>query len=249
MNKQLISTYTALVVITLIGLLAIKEFNISYPLTMRTSAASSDLSVVGEGKVEIVPDLATINVGFTTNNVATAEEAQKAVDTVNNELLKRMTALGIPNKDVQTSNYSINPNYDYTNGTKIAGYNASANITIKTKDIPLVGKIVSESTAAGANQINGVQFSVENPDTFREAARKKAIENAKEQAEKLAKELGIRLGDVTNVIENSPTDGGIMYKSYAESAPVAGGGDISRPDIQPGSQEITSTVTLFFEKR
>ena len=59
---------------------------------MRTSAASSDLSVVGEGKVEIVPDLATINVGFTVNKVA-IEDAQKAVDTVNNELLKRMTIL------------------------------------------------------------------------------------------------------------------------------------------------------------
>lgn len=247
MNKPLISTYIVLVAVTLLGLIAVKEFHISYPLSITTSSATAELSVVGEGKVEVVPNVATINVGVAVNKVKTVEEAQAAIDKVNNELIKRMKAIGLTEKDIQTSNYSIYPNYDYTDGSKIDGYNASANITIKTKTISQVGQIVSESTSAGANQINGIQFSIDDPASFREAARKKAIENAKEQAKKLSKELGIRLGSVTNIIESSPSDGGIMYKSYAESAPYAAGG--GGPDIQAGSQEITSIVTLYFEKR
>lgn len=248
MNRTLISTYIALVAITLLGLITVKEFHISYPLAITTSSATSELSVVGEGKVEVVPNVATINVGVAVNKVKTVAEAQAAIDKVNNELIKRMKALGLTEKDIQTSNYSIYPNYDYTDGSKIDGYNASANISIKTKVISQVGQIVSESTSAGANQINGIQFSIDDPASFRESARKKAIENAKEQAKKLSKELGIRLGSVTNIVESSPSDGGILYKSYADSIPVAGGGG-SGPEIQPGSQEITSVVTLYFEKR
>ena len=246
MNKQLVITYAAVILLTLFGLLLIKELNISYPLTITTSSRSSELSVVGEGKVEVVPDTVTIEAGVSINLAPSVEEAQKQVDAINNKIIAQMKELGLESKDIKTSNYSINPSYDYNKGNVINGYNAYASTTIKTSKTELAPQIVSRATAAGANQINGVQYSVKDPAKFREGARKKAIENAKEQAQKLSQELGIKLGKITNIVESTPYDNSPVY--YKAAAAEAGGG-AGGPDIEPGSQEISSVVTLYFATR
>ena len=94
----------------------------------------------------------------------------------------------------------------------------------------------------------GTNYSVESPEKYREQARNKAIANAKEQAQKLANELGIRLGKVTNIVESTNDNGPfpMMYKTEAVSL---GGGNAPSADLQPGTQTISSSVTLYFEKR
>jgi hypothetical protein len=230
-----------------IFLFLIKAFDISYPLTIVNTTRTSELSVIGEGKVEATPDMAYVEAGITINNAQTVDEAQKTINKVNNEIIKSMKSLGINKEDIKTSNYSIYPNYSYENGVnKIAGYNGNVTITIKTKKLTQVSKIIEDSTKAGANQIQGVRFTIDKPENYREKAREEAIKNAKEQAQKLANKLGIKLGKVVNIVESTPDTIQPLYRSAAMGL---GGTESNSATIEPGSQTITSTVTLYFEKK
>lgn len=237
---------TALVI--LVFLYLIKFFDISYPLTIVNTAKSMELSVVGEGKVEVVPDTAEVNLSITFASVPTVEEAQKKIDVINNQIIAAMKNLGINKTEIKTSNYSIYPEYDYTERqNKITGYNANASVTIKVKDLQLTSQVIEAGTKAGANQVNATQFTIDKPENYREEARNKAIANAKEQAQKLASNLGIRLGKISNIVESTPAN--ILPMQYkALSAAEGLGGGVS-PQIEPGSQTISSIVTLYFEKK
>ncbi len=248
LNQKLIATYVVLVVVTLLGLLLIKELNISYPVRVTTSQ-ESNLSVVGEGKVQVVPDRASLDAGILVTNAATIDAAQQEIDEKNNAIVEALTRLGIAQEDIKTSNYSVNPNQDFNPGApgRITGYNGNVTITITVRQIDLVPQVTQAVTEAGANQVYNVNYTVENPEKFREEARNKAIENAREQAENLASSLGIRLGKVVNVVESSPTNGSIPM--FDRSMSLEGMGGANAPVLQPGTQEITSVVTLYFEKR
>ena len=162
-----------------------------------------------------------------------------------------MKKIGIKKEDIRTSNYSVYPNMLYDENArqeKTSGYNGSVTVSIKTSNIALASTVVDEATKAGANQIQGVRFSIDKPEVYREKVRDLAIKNAKSQAEKLAKSLGIKLGKVTNIIEsNNDSQLPILYATKLESS--GGGGGLGGPQFEPGNQTITSTVTLFFDKR
>lgn len=230
----------------LVLLFLIKVFDISYPVTLVTSTKSSELAVVGEGKVEIIPDSAQVEAGTTVNNESSVEIVQEKINAVHNAIVNEMQKLGIQKEDIKTSNYSINPNYVYEGSrNSIEGYNGSASITIKVKNIQLLSNVMGAVAQSGANQIQGANFSVMDPAKYREEARNKAIENAKLQAQKLAKTLGIRLGKISNIVELSPD--GINPISLRSLDMAIGGAE--KADFQPGTQTITSIVTLYFEKR
>lgn len=231
----------------ILGLFLIKAFDISYPLTITTTTKSTELAVVGEGKVEATPDTVYIDVGITVNNQSTTEAAQKKIDEVNNAILAAMGKLGIAKADIKTTNYSIYPNYKYENNeNRINGYNGNASISIKVSDVKLATQVTTEATKAGANQINGSRFVIDKPEKYREQARNEAITNARQQAETLAKQLGITLGKVTNIVESSPN--GVIGPMYAK-ADMAGAGGGGGAQFEPGTQTISSTVTLYFEKK
>lgn len=243
--EKLLHHFTFFFVVLLI-LGAIKALNISYPISVTTTTKSSELAVVGEGKVDAIPDTAYINAGVTVNNATTAESAQKTLTDVNNKIIAAMKTLGIPPTNIETTNYSVYPNYKYENNQNtITGYNGNAMLSIKVQDPKLATKVVDEATKAGANQIEGTRFVIDKPETYREMARDKAIANAKEQAGNLAKSLGIRLGRVTNIVEANTSQYPITYAAPAMERAAAGGGG---PSFEPGIQTVSSTVTLYFEK-
>ena len=244
-NKSAVATFASILVLVILALTIIKIFNISYPINITTSEKSNELSVIGEGKVEAIPDQATIEVGITVNNAETAKAAQQEIARINNKIIKSVQKLGIPKANIKTTNYSVNPNYVYYENQpeEITGYNGTASLSIKTKDISLAPKLVVAATEAGANEIRGVRYEVDKPEKYRELARNKAIDNAKEQAEKLAKDLGFKIGKVVNVVEAPPNAPPVIY-SRAE-----GLGGTGEPSLEPGTQTITSVVTLYFEKK
>lgn len=249
-ENKIIVIYTWILAITLIFLWLVSYLNISYPLTVTSKTTSGELAVVGEGKVDITPNNASVDLGIVSNDAKSVDDAQSQINTVNNAIVAALSQIGIQKTDIKTSNYSIMPSYDYSkggNGT-ITGYNGSATITVKVKDTSKLSDVITAATKAGANQVMGTNYSVDSPEKYREQARNNAIANAKEQAQKLATELGIRLGKVNNIVE-ATSDGGpqpMMFK--AESAGLNAGG-APAPDLQPGSQTITSIVTLYFDKR
>lgn len=239
------------VVAILLTLFLIRVFNLPLPITVTTSQVSSELSVVGEGKVDVTPDTAYIDAGVTIEKVATAEQAQTKLSEQNNKIVSAMKALGIPAENIKTSNFSISPNYVYDNGkNNTDGYIGNASITVKTEKIDLVGKVIAEATKAGATNVGGARFVVDKPETYREQAREKAIANAKEQAQKIASTLGITLGRVTNIVEsNAGSLPPIMYAEKAMALDSRGGGLAPQANIEPGTQTVSTTVTLYFEKR
>lgn len=245
MIRRNLKFWAVSVVIILAGLYLVKVLDISYPLTIVTTTKSSELSVVGEGKIDVIPDTAYIDTGITVNNVATVEETQKQMDKINNKIVDGLKKLGIAKSDIKTANYSIFPNYSVEDRTnKITGYNGNVTISIKLRNTQIVSQVIEEITRTGANQINGVRFTVDNPQKIRETARDLAIKNAKDQAQRLAKSLGIRLGRITNVVESNQNQPIPMFETAARAG-LGGAG----PQIEPGSQTITSVVTLFFEKK
>lgn len=223
-------------------------FQVSLPIRVTNVSTSGELAVVGEGKVEAVPDTAYVDVGISVNKVATVKEAQANLAKTNNAIVAAMKKLGIEKENIKTSNYSVYPNYVYKNEENIIdGYNGNATLAIKVEKIDLAAAVIEGATNAGANQINGTRFDIDDPSKYREQARMKAISNAKEQAQKLAQTLGIKLGRVVNIVESSNAGSPIPYfaKSAEMSAGYGGGG---APDLQAGSQTVYSTVTLYFEK-
>lgn len=247
-NKKFSSNFLSAVIITVIGLTVIKFFNISYPISVITTNRSSELAVVGEGKVEVVPDTVYINAGITVDKVSTIAEAQKNINEINNKIVDSLKGIGIEKADIKTSNYSINPNYIYTNNeNSIEGYNGNVSIEIKVREPQLASQVIETATTAGANQINGSRFVVDKPEMYREEARNAAIKNAKDQAEKIAKDLGIKLGKITNIVESSPDQQ--IVPIYDKMSAEIGGGGSGNPTLEQGSQTLTSVVTLFFEKK
>ncbi len=232
-----------------VTLLLINIFHIEYPVLVTNTTRSSEFSVVGEGKVDVVPDIAYVDLGISVNNVANVQDAQRQIDQINNKIVDAMKNLGVKKEDIKTSNYSITPNYSYEgNENKITGYNGIVTITVKAHDPQLASRIIEQATAAGANQVQGSRFVVDDPSKYRKEARDKAIQNAKDQAKQISQDLGIHLGKITNIVEStgSVQPNPIMY---ADKAVGLGAGVAAAPDIEPGNQSITSVVTLYFEKR
>jgi len=243
-----IASSISLCIIGLVFLYTIKVFNISYPVSIVTKQAPADLSVVGEGKVTVVPDTATVQVGIIVSDKKTVEETQKQINQTNNKIIDAMKGLGIPKIDIKTSNYAINPNYSYENNTnRINGYSGNATLSIKVRKINLLPQVIEQSTLNGANQIYGTQYTIDKPENYREKARDLAIANAREQAQKLANSLGIKLGKVTNISESNPNSPYPVPMVRELNAPS--NTKSSTPDLEQGSQEITSVVTLSFEKK
>src|SRR3989344_5992183 len=238
-----LKTYILILIATLIALFLIKQLDIFYPISVTNRAVSAELSVVGEGKVDVVPDTANVQAGITAED-KTVQEVEGKINEINNKIVSALERLGIDKKDIKTSNYSINPSYDFTpNGrNNISGYTGNASLVITVRKQELVSQVITAATEAGANQVYNSGFTVDDPSKYREEARNKAIQNAKDQAQKLSKELGIKLGKVVNIVESTPGHDGIV--PFLRSEAGLGGA----PDLQPGSQTITSVVTLYFEK-
>lgn len=241
-NPVIVAVLSVLVVISIIHV-----FNISYPISVTTRVAS-EMAVVGEGSVDVVPDTASVQAGIVVNEAATVEEVEAEINQINNAIVSSLQSLGIEEEDIKTTNYSINPSYRFDEGSEgISGYNGNATLTIKVRETERLPEVITSATEAGANQIYDTQYTVDDPSKYREEARNEAINDAKEQAKDLAGQLGIRLGKVVNIVESGGQTGGpiplynMQRDSAMESAPA--------PDLQPGSQKITSTVTLYFETR
>lgn len=200
------------------------------------------ISFSGEGKITATPDIALITAGVLTENTD-SKAAQDANSLKTKSITDYLKVQGIDQKDIQTSNYNISPQYDYTNGkSTISGYQVSENFQIKVRDLTKVSTILSGLVKAGANQVSNLGLQIENPDAIKAEARQKAIDDAKQKAQEVQGQVGIKLGRIVNFSENS---GGATPIPFAYGAGMGGGG--SSPAIEPGQNEITVDVTLTYQ--
>lgn len=205
------------------------------------------ISVTGEGKVVAIPDIAAIDLG-TTIERPTVAAAQKENTRVMNELLAKLAAGGVDKKDIQTTSYNVYPSYDWTDGKQtLRGYTVSQNVHVKVRDLDKVGDFIGQAGALGANQIGGIQFTVDDPEKIKDEARMKAIENAKAKAAALSQVAGVRL---VRVVSFSETTGGNppppIY--YAKDMLGMGGAEAApAPSVEAGSTEIIVDVSMTYE--
>lgn len=216
----------------------------------KSTIPKNTISMSAEGKLSAVPDLASVSIGVLTT-AATAKQAQADNTTKANAVIEYIKQQGVDAKSITTTDLSVNPQYDYSSSVqKIIGYQANQTVNVKVhgvdKSTEVLNKVIGGATNAGANQINNVSLSFENPDDLRQQARKLAVDKAKQQAKELADQAGLKLGRVVNISESSNQ---MPYPMpYAlDSAAGKGGGPITVPSVQTGSQDITESITLTFE--
>lgn len=206
------------------------------------------ITIDGEGKVTAKPDLARIDMGVQTDG-ANVGDTQRLNTKKMNDIIAALKGLKIASNDIQTTNYSIYPKYDYSNGKQnIVGYTVSQNVTVKVRNLDSIGDVLAKAGDLGANQVGGIQFTIDEPKALEQEARVKAIDDARKKAEDLAKQLGLTIIKVVSFSENrggSP----IPYAYMDKAMGIGGGGAVPSPTIESGSLDVTSNVSVVFEVR
>jgi uncharacterized protein len=188
------------------------------------------MNVSGTGRVTVVPDIATINIGVRT-------EADEVTDALSgntaqaNAISEVLQDLGVEEKDIQTSNFNVYPSerYDPMTGQSEGKYFVVENtVNVNVRDLSTLGEVLSAVVNAGANNIYGINFDVDNREEAIAEARDLAIQDAKAKAEAIAEEAGVSLGDLISISVYSAGSPVAYYDSkggaYAEaSVPISAG--------------------------
>lgn len=203
------------------------------------------MSVDGEGKVIGVPDVAVVDLGVMTEGKEVLSAQTDNAKKMNN-MINKLKGFGMEAKDIQTVNYSISPQYDWTNGKQLLrGYQVSQNLRVKIRDLTKISAVLQVAGEVGVNQISGVTFSIDDPDALRQQAREKAIADANRKAVYLSKATGMKLSKVISVNEYTP-ETPYAFKSYAEGL---GGGSVAAPapQVESGSLEVKINLNVTYE--
>lgn len=208
--------------------------------TAPTTAAQ--ITVTGEGVVDGIPDIATLSLGVTTMG-ETAAAAMASNTEALTAVMARLKAAGIADRDMQTTNLSINPNWTgYDNGARqrIDGYTASNQLTVRIRELEGLGAVLDAAIQDGANTLNGLSFGLSEPRPAMDAARKAAVEDARARATLLVEAAGASLGPIVSITEG----GGYMppQPMFRQSADSAGA-----VPVAAGEVATTASVTIVFE--
>lgn len=164
------------------------------------------ITTSGNSVIKAVPDMATMNINVVVTE-KDAAAAKTAVDKRVAEYFEFLKKNGIDKKDINAANVRTQPKYDYnsvTQKSKVEGYTAMRSVEVKVNKLDQLNSLLDGALAAGLNEINSVEFGVANPQQYRDEARTKAIQNATEQANALAKGFNVQLGAVYSISYNAP---------------------------------------------
>ncbi|WP_237386372.1 oxidative stress defense protein [Xenorhabdus sp. Sc-CR9] len=209
------------------------------------------ISTSGNAIIKATPDMATlmINVSKTQKNAA---DAKKKVDERVAKYFDFLKNSGIEKKDIDAANLRTQPEYQYeqrTGKSTITGYKASRSVEVKVHKLDQLNTLLDGALKAGLNEISSVQFSVDNPQRYRDEARQKAIESAIQQATALAKGFNGKLGPVYSINYRAPEAvaapmSRLKYQAALMAAPVS---DSVNETYEPQSIEFSDHVDAVFE--
>lgn len=219
----------------------------NYDYIGKTAESKNEITISGEAEVIAVPDIAKVQISMFTEK-QTVAEAQNENSKRMNDLIAAIKDLKIEEKDIKTTSYYITPEYDWTDEGRIfKGYRVSQEIEIKIRKTDVISQVLAVAGNKGADNIGSLSFEIDDLEAVKQQARIKAIENAKDKAEELAKAMDVKLGSITNFSENSYAplskyDYTIeeVMSSYAGEREVA-------PEIPVGENQIQANVTITFE--
>jgi hypothetical protein len=239
----------------LLAALVIAVLGGGMPTLVRWSSSlppARTITVTAEGKTTATPDLAEINFSVVSQGQNPQTLTSNNTDKMN-AVLEFVSSQNIATSDIATTGYDLEPTYNYDKNTQrnyITGYTLTQTVTVKIHDLTNVANVLSGLAPLGVNQIGGVTFTFNDPDTFVAVAREDALNKAEIKAQQMAYQAGTSLGEVVNVSENGyfPQPGPVynMAESSGMAAPQVA---ISTPNIQPGSQDVTDNVTITYALR
>lgn len=203
------------------------------------------LDVSAEGRTTRVPDLATIRAGVVAQS-ATAAAALSDNSARMARLLAALRSAGIAERDIQTSNVALSPQYRYQDNQppQITGYQATNTVAVRFRDVKKAGAILDALVAQGANQIDGPNLSLGNPDAALDEARADAVKRARARAELYARAAGMSVARIVSITENGENAGGqppmpMMYAARAKAADAS-------TELAAGERDVTVTVNVRF---
>lgn len=248
--SQLLHTFLICATI-LVGIFFLSKMNIaikdSSSHVNQAGNISNSIAVQGEGKVFAQPDvfLLDLSVSKLANSTATAQTQTKQVM---DQVISIAKELSIETKDIQTTNLSINPEYDYNNGTQtIKGYRANHNLTLKIRKLDAVDAIIPKISFDNDIQINAMRYDIDDKTAFYSQARKLAYQKAEQKGKELAALASVTLDKAISI-----SDQVLSYQPYpmyanqmktfaADSVAGAGAGEIA-----PGQMEVSVQVNVVY---
>jgi hypothetical protein len=241
MNKKILNVGFVFVVIALLAISMVMG---------KEDTSSNDLrkvTVNGQYSMDVAPDVAFVYLGIT-NDALTAKEAGEKNAQVMDKVKKALINAGVNKKDIEVSNYYLNPKYNWRSGSStIIGHTASHTLKVKTTDIKEVGKLIDAALGAGANRVNNVQFdlSKEKRQKVNQEILGKAAQDARSKAKILATSLDAKLGKVITITENS-----YNYRPYyrtMDNVVSMGKAEIAPTQINPREVKTSANVQVVFE--
>ena len=226
--------------------------------------ATNTITVSGYGEAFGVPDLATFTFTVSSQKLTVAAAQEDATKKIN-AITAYLKDAGVAEKDIQTSGYSVYPQYEYSQAVcpagvvseayycppskqTLKGYEVRQTTTVKVRDTAKAGELLTAVGGKGATEVSGLTFTFDDPDKVETEARDKAIADAKDKAEKLADALGVRLVRVASFNESGNYP--IYYRS--DMAYGMGGAEAAKapaPEISVGENKVSSNVTITYEIR
>jgi len=239
-----------IVMLMVLGLIAIGI--ISLLRERIVNPTDHQISFTAEGRAFAKPDIAQIQVAVKTDRVKESIKAVKQNTEQMNKVVNKLKELGIEEKDIKTTTYSLNPVYDYNREMgqqTLAGYEVYQGVTVKIRNLDKVGEIIEATTNVGANQVGDVTFTIDDTEEVQKIAREEAVKKAEQKAKETAKLTGIKLGKLINVIESEGYVPVYRDYSYTNKLSMEAGAMAPAPDIQVGENEIKLSVTLIYDVR
>ena len=234
----------ALVAALMLGAAALPSAAAAQQSTINQTIAGTRLDVNATGEVTRVPDVAIISAGVVSRSATATGALQNTADRMS-RVLTALKRAGVEDRDIQTSNVSLNPEYRYVENQppQLVGYSASNTVTVRFRDIRNSGKILDALVAQGANQINGPTLTVDKPESALDEARAKAIAIGRARAELYARSLGLRVVRVVSVNESGgsyPVPPPMPMYARADMAQA-------KTSIEPGEQKLQVNLAITFE--
>jgi uncharacterized protein len=207
-----------------------------------TEPPAHTITISASGKVTVVPDVARVNLGITTTK-GTVKAARGSAAQTMTAIIAAIKGLGVADADIQTTNLSLYPQYGSGSTPKVVGYQISEQVQVTVRDLDKAGDVVDAATAKGATDVNGISFELADPVKAQNDARASAVTAARTSAQAMAGAANVSLGAVVSITDSSSPSPTFYGYGAQKGAAVP---DAATP-VQPGTQDLTATVTVIFE--
>lgn len=233
-----------LVATTIIAALAFLAIGCGDKSTIvQSDQQSAGISVTGTGRASGEPDIAILTLGVESQKDSVAEARSTAADSMNG-MIDALKEGGVAEEDIQTTRFSVQPVYDYSNNKQtLTGFIVSNIVTAKIREIDSTGDLIDAAVEAGGNlaRVENLSFTIDDPSTLEEQARRDAMAEARSRAATLADAGGVDLGDPISITES----GGVVPVDFSGARAAQDAADELTP-ILTGQLDVSVTVQVVY---